>query len=239
MKLPRFLQSSLRNRFLLGMGVMLLPLVVLAIVSLLALQSAIAALDDVVEEASKELAIVLRLHIQVQRASLFIHDYLIRGHSDPEARDHFLQGSQEVDRSFRNTASAPFGLAEERALIQAAREAWQRTKSIAGIILESPGRPGEATAAQEMDRLDAHIDRTLELLNQIQTLTQGEMNERLARAYGVRRKVLLVIVTVFALGLVAAILVGTHLTRSVLHPFRALERGADRTGPGDPSHRVS
>jgi diguanylate cyclase (GGDEF)-like protein len=239
MKLTRFLQSSLRNRFLLGMGVMLLPLVVLAVVSILALQSAIAALDDVVDEADKELALVLRLHIQVQRASLFIHDYLIRGHSDPEARDHFLQESQEVDRSFRNTARAPFDLAEERAFIQAAQAEWQESKGLAETIFSSSSHTGVAATAQEMDRLDAHVDRALALLVKVQTLAQREMDERLVQAYGVRRQVLLVIVTVFALGLGAAILVGSLLTRSVLHPLRALERGANSIGAGDLSHRIS
>lgn len=239
MKLPRFLQSSLRNRFLLGMGVMLLPLVVLAVVSLFALQSAISTIHDVVEEASKELAVVLRLHIQVQRASLFIHDYLIRGHSDPEARDFFLQGSQELDRSFQDTARAPFGLAEEQALIRAAQAEWQWTKDAVEKILKAPNRLADATAAQEMDRLDVHIDRSLELLSQVQTLAQLEMDERLTGAYGVRRKVLYVIITVFALGLGAAVLVGSLLTRSILHPLRILERGADCIGAGDLSHRVS
>lgn len=239
MKTPHFLQTSLRNRFLLGMGIMLLPLVVLAVVSLLALQSALSTLDDVAEEASKELALVLRLHIQIQRASLFIHDYLIQGHSDPETHDQFLQEDKKVDRAFQSTARAPFGLAEERALIQAAQEEWQQTRDAAENILKSPNRLAEATASQEMDRLDAHINRSLELLNQVQTLAQGEMDERLTRAYDVRRKMLIVIIAVFGLGLGAAVLVGGLLTRSVLHPLRILEQGADSLGAGDLSHRVS
>jgi diguanylate cyclase (GGDEF)-like protein len=212
---------------------------VLAVVSILALQSAIAALDDVVEEAGKELALVLRLHIQVQRASLFIHDYLIRGHSDPETRRHFLQESQEVDRSFRDTARAPFGLAEERAFIQAAQVEWQQSKGLAETIFSSSSRPGVVASAQEMERLDAHVDRVLESLDQVQDLAQREMDDRLVRAYGVRRQVLVIIVTVFALGLGAAILVGSLLTRSVLHPLKVLERGANSIGAGDLSHRVS
>jgi two-component system, cell cycle response regulator len=239
MKMAWFRQSSLRNRFLLGVGVMLLPLVVLALVAVFTLQGAIAAIDDVVEEASKELAVVLRLHIQVQRASLFLHDYMVGGHGHPEAREHFLQVSQEMDRSFRNAARAPFGLGEERASIQAAQEEWQRTKATAESILSAPSRLGQAAATQAMDRLDAHIDRVLELLDRIQVLAQQEMNDQLARAHGVRRQVLLAIVTVFALGLGAAILVGTHLTRSVLLPLSAIEQGADRIGAGDLSHRIS
>lgn len=239
MKMPWFRQSSLRSRFLLGMGVMLLPLVVLALVAVLALQSAIAAIDDVVEEASKELAVILRLHIQVQSASLVMHDYLIAGHGNPEARKHFLQVSQEVDRSFQNAARGPFGLGEERALIQAAQEEWVQGKGAGENLLHVSRSLREASAVHGMDRLDAHIDRALDLLNRVQTLSQGEMDSRLAMAHGVRRRVLFVIVTVFALGLGAAILVGTQLARSVLHPLSVIEQGADRIGAGDLSHRVS
>lgn len=239
MKTPRFLQSSLRSRFLLAMGVMLLPLVVLAVVAVLALQNAIGDIDDVVEEATRELAVVLRLHILVQRTSLVMHAYLIRGHIDSGAQERFLQASQQVDRAFETAATAPFGLAEERALIRAAGEAWRRSKAAGENLLNLPDRSRKVALAQEMERLDVEIDQTLDLLTRIQELTQLEMDQRLALAYGVRQRMLIFIVSVFAVGLVAAILVGMLLTHSILRPLHALEQGADRIGAGDLSYRVS
>ena len=239
MKIPQILHPSVQNRFLLGLGVMLLPLVVLAVVSLLALQSAIATVDDVVEEATQELAVVLRLHILVQRASIALHDFLIHDYGDPAARARFLQASRNADSAFQDAAAAPFDLPQERTLVREAQEEWQQSKSIGETILGLSRNMRQATAAQEMDRLDPHIDRALELLSQVQELAESEMDGQVMVGYGVRRRVLVGIVTVFALGLGAAILVGTLLTRSILLPLRALEQGADRIGAGDLSHRVS
>ncbi|HSB70113.1 MAG TPA: diguanylate cyclase [Candidatus Methylomirabilis sp.] len=238
MKMPQCLQSSLRNRFLLAMGVMLLPLVVLAVVVLLALQSTISVIDDVVEEATRELAFVLRLHIQVQRVSLSMHDYLTHGPGDPGARHRFLQASREADSLFRGVAMAPFALAEERALVRAAQEEWQRSKDIGESLLDPSRRLWETAATQDLSRLDAHIERALGLLNQVHELTQGEMDARLDLAHRVRRRVLFIILAVFALGVAAVILVDTLLARSILRPLHALEQGADRIGAGDLSHRV-
>ncbi|MCK7474536.1 MAG: hypothetical protein MZV49_15450 [Rhodopseudomonas palustris] len=50
MRLPRRVSLSLRARFLLGIGVMLLPLVVLASSTLFSFQNVTNAMDDVVEE---------------------------------------------------------------------------------------------------------------------------------------------------------------------------------------------
>jgi len=219
------------------MGVMLLPLVVLAAGAFFSLQSAIRALDDVVEEASEEIAPILRLQILIHRAAIVINDYVIAGR--PGDRELFLRASREVDKDFEDALKAPFVLAEERALVRSAREEWQRGQSISKAILGIPRPVGHAIAARELERFHAHVDRATDTLDQIRNLAQGEMVEQMALAHSARRRALVIIVTVFALGLGAAILVGTALARSILLPLRVLEEGADRFGTGELSHRVS
>lgn len=221
------------------MGVMLLPVVVLAGGAVFSLQSTIHALDDVVREASEEIALVLRLQTLMQRATLLVHDYLIRGHGDPDERQRFLQASQQVDKVFEEAGPGPFVLAEERALFRSAQEEWQRGRSLSEAILAIPRPVGNPAAARELGRLDAHMDRAVGLLDQVHTLAQQEMTEYLVLAHAVRRRALLLIGTVFVLGLGTAILVGRALTRSILLPLRVLEEGAERFGAGDLAHRVS
>lgn len=236
-KLPRVLDRSLRTRFILSMGVMLLPLVVLAVGAFFSLQSAIRALDDVVQEASEEIAPILRLQNTIDEAASVIHDYLIAG--DPRERVRFLLASQSVDNAFKEAAAAPFALAEERALVQVAQHEWQQARGMAETILVIP-RPGRnPTAREDNERWDAHTDRVMDPLNQVLKVAQQEMADDLALAYAVRRRALVVIATAFTLGLGATILVGTALARSVLLPLRALDEGADRFGTGDLTHRVS
>jgi diguanylate cyclase (GGDEF)-like protein len=77
------------------------------------------------------------------------------------------------------------------------------------------------------------------MLEQVHNLAQGEMTKYMALAYGVRRRALLIIASVFVVGLGTAVAVGSALARSILHPLRVLEEGADRFGAGDLSRRVS
>ena len=237
-KMPHLFHTPLRIRFLLSMIIMLLPLVVLTIGAVMSLQNAMHALDEVVDEATGELAFVLRLQILVQRAVLVIHDHLIIGHADPGEREGFLRVSQEVDRTFELASAGPISLAAERELIRSAQEEWKRGRSIGESILANPLPVGDADAARKLERLDASIDRALDRLDQVHTLAQREIVGQLTLAHDIRRKALLIIATVFVVGLGTAILVGRALARSILLPLRVLEEGAGRFGAGDLAHRV-
>jgi diguanylate cyclase (GGDEF)-like protein len=61
----------------------------------------------------------------------------------------------------------------------------------------------------------------------------------MALAHGVRRRAVLIIVSVFVVGLGTAVAVGSALARSILYPLRVLDEGAARFGAGDLSRRVS
>jgi len=166
-----------------------------------------------------------------------IHDYLLTPSGDLGEREHFRQTSQVVDGAFED-ATGHFALAAERALILSAQAEWQRARSIAEGILATPNPAGSAGAAQAVERLDMHTDRVIDRLDQVHNLAQGEMNQQLTLAYAVRRRALIIIATVFAVGLGAANGDGTVLARSILRPLRALEEAANRFGAGDLSHRV-
>ncbi len=230
--------ASLRTRFLLSVIIMLLPLVVITLGAVLSIQNAIYALNDVVEEANAEVAFVLRLQILIQRATLVVHDSLISGHGDPDERERFLQESQGVDRTFEEGAAGPFALAAERELVRSAQEEWKRGRTLGETILAVPRPAVDAATMQRLDRLDAHINRALDRLDQVHTLARREMAGQLARARGIRRTALLGIATFFVVGLGATILVGRALARSILLPLRMLEEGAVRFGAGDLSYRV-
>lgn len=239
MRLPRFLHTTLRWRFILGMGVMLLPLVVLAVGAFLSLQSVIGAFDEVLHEATDEIGRVVRLHFLMRKARIVVHDYFIPGIGDADKQQQFLALAQDVDKAFREAIRGPFRLEQERALVESAQQEWRQSRAIAETILATPYLIGSPTVTQDLQRFDAHFDRALDFLEQVHGLAQGEMSEYMALAHGGRRRALLIIATVFVLGLATAILMGTALARSVLSPLRALEEGTARFGAGDLSHRVS
>jgi len=239
MKTFRVLPSSLRTRFVLGMGIMLLPLVVLAGGALISLQSTIRAIDEVLQEASEEMAPIVRLQVLVRSAKEAIHDYFIPGFGAADERGHFLDLSRQVEEAFQQVIAGDFDLAEERARVLAAREHWERGRRIADVLFAVPKPADNANAIRQLERLDAYLDRALTQLNQVLNLSLGEMGGHLEQAHAARRRTLLIIASVFVVGLGTAILVGMALARSVLLPLRALEEAANRFGSGDLSHRVS
>ncbi len=239
MRFPGFLHTTLRRRFILGMGVMLLPLVVLAVGAFFSVQSVISAFDEVMQEASGEIGQVVRLHFLMRKARIVVHDYFIPGIGGTEDQHQFLALAQDVDKAFRDAVPGAFRLEQERALVGAAQQQWQQSRAIGETILATRYRIENPTATQDLERFDAHFDKALDYLEQVHSLAQREMNEYMALAHGVRQRALFIIATVFLLGLATAILMGTALARSVLNPLRSLEEGTTRFGAGDLSHRVS
>jgi diguanylate cyclase (GGDEF)-like protein len=225
-------------RFILGMGVMLLPLVVLAVGAFLSVQSVIGAFDEVLHEASDEIGQVVRLHFLMRKERMVVHDHFIHGISELDEPQRFTTLSDEVDKAFRSSVPGPFRLEEEQVLVRSAQGEWQQTRAIGEVILSTPRPVTNPTAMENLYRFDAHLDKALDFLEQVHNLAQREMSNYFALVRGVRQRALFIIATVFLLGLATAVLMGTALARSVLNPLRSLEEGTTRFGAGDLSHRV-
>ena len=237
MKLTRLLRTSVRMRLVLAMVVMLMPLGLLGVGALAFLQETIAAIDEVAEEASKEMAPVLHLQVLVQRVVFKTHDYLARPTAHPEEWERLLLLSQGIDQAFQAIHAGPFKLEDERTLVRSAQAEWERGRSLLHFIqaMDGSGAPHSA----ELQRLHAHIDRTTDMLSQVHTLAQKEITESLTGAYAAWRRAFLAIAVSFVAGLGAAMIVGTGLARSILGPLRALEEGAARFETGELSHRIA
>jgi diguanylate cyclase (GGDEF)-like protein len=105
-------------------------------------------------------------------------------------------------------------------------------------LLAQPAASLEPPPVARLQHLDVHFERAMEHLDQIQLLGQRELAHNLGQARDARRQALFVILTVFAVGLAAAVAVGLGLARSILDPLRLLKEGADQFRAGDLSHRV-
>jgi two-component system cell cycle response regulator len=238
-RMLHLMPRSLRVQFLLGMGVMLLPLVVLAVIALFSLQGVTNAIDDVVQEATEEHSAVSRLQFLIQQTMIVAHDSVTKGLDDPAAREPLLQANQGVHKAFEGIEAGPFALPEERRLIQSAREEWRQGRQLSEALLANPRPSGSETVAQKMELAHAHHIRALEMLDQVHALAQAEMNAQFEHAVSVRQEALVGIASVFVVGLGIAIVVATALARSIMTPLRALESGANHFGAGDFSYRVS
>lgn len=230
------LQASLRTRFALGLGAMLLPLALLGASALFLLHYTTAALDEVVQEAIEEMHPVIHLQTLALTAAMPPNDYLIDG--EPTEKEKFARLTRELDQAFDETLTGPFGLAPERDLVRAAREEWRQARVIALSLLALPSPLGNPAAAQEMKRMDAHFNRAVDLLGQVHDIAERETEEALARAHAARRWAYALIAGIFIAGIAVAAATAFALGRTVLLPLRALETGAKRFGAGELSRRV-
>ncbi|MGB4360196.1 MAG: hypothetical protein WBJ19_07255, partial [Rhodoferax sp.] len=158
-------QVSLRTRFALGLGAVLLPLTLLGAGALFLLHYTTVALEEVVEEAIEEVHPLIHLQTLTLTAAMPPNDYLI--HGDPGEKEAFARLSGESDLAFEEMLAGPLGLAQERDLVRAAREEWRLAKVIALSLLALPHPVGNPAAARDMERMDAHIDRAVDLLGQV------------------------------------------------------------------------
>jgi two-component system, cell cycle response regulator len=227
-----------RTRLLIGMAVMLLPLVALGLGVFWSLQSVMDALDDVILEVSREMAPVARLQGQIRRARIYVHDSFIPGFGGPEEQRRFRNLARMVDAAFVEASASHFDLHEEASLFRSARAEWEQGREIGTALLAQPSRGWTVPPVTQLQHLDAHFERAMEHLDQIELLAQRELAHNLSLARDARRQALLVIVTVFAVGLAAAAAVGLGLARSILDPLRLLKEGADQFRGGELSHRV-
>ncbi len=229
---------SLRVRFAIGMAAMLLPLVLAVVVDHLYLLPRVRhSLQEVVEEVLDEMLPVMHLQNAILEAAMPVNDYLIRG--DPVERERFSQLRGEVDRAFERVFAESFALPEEQELLRYAWEEWQQARTLSESILVYPDPVGNLAGAQEMEDFDAHMDRTVSLLDQVYDLSQQEINKSVAAAQVAEGSTTLLIVGIFAIAFGIAITASVMLAHSVLAATRTLAKGVIRFREGDLSYRVA
>ena len=231
-----FPAGSLRRRFALGMGLTLIPLLLVAVSATVALERSLAAIHDVVEEASEEVAVVLRLQVLLERANASIQGCLSRA-AFRQPCDGFANSRKVLDAAFRGAADAPFALPEERELVQSAREHWDRAGDLGETVLAVAN--ARRTLAWELESLHAHISRAVDALDRAHSLSEWEMAASLATVHGARRRATFLILAVLALGTAITLTGARMLARSILAPVNEIKQGAERLSAGDFAYRVA
>ncbi|WP_059756495.1 GGDEF domain-containing protein [Thiobacillus denitrificans] len=131
-----------------------------------------------------------------------------------------------------------FTLAEERALIGSARAEWAQALRLGEQLLRLPNPVGNAAAARDMERFDAHIDRAVSALDMTHDYFHQVIDRNRAQARAARTRVLWVTFAAFVAAVAASLFAGVVLARSVTDPVDTLRQGAARLAEGKLSHRM-
>ena len=230
-------QVSLHTRFALGLGAVLLPFLVAAAVGqFYLLPRLIEPLEDIVREFSEKLEPVMLLQQALLRAAMPVNDYLI--HGDPDERRQFAQLRQRVERAFDEAPPERASLVENRALIRSARAEWEQARPLGEQLLRLPDPVGNAAAARDMERFDAHIDRAVSALDEAHDHFHQVIERNRAQVGVTHARALWVTFAALVLAAAASLFAGVALARSVTGPVDTLRQGAARLAQGKLSHRV-
>jgi diguanylate cyclase (GGDEF)-like protein len=231
------LRTPLRTRLLIGMGLMLLPIVALAILTFVSSRAMVAAIEEVVDEQVHELQPVSSLFRQVLLAGMAPNDYLIT--ANPAERALFERRSAEVDAQFTLLLKGQvFGSQEERRLVEAAQREWGLARRVALELFEVSSPVGDVEAARRMKAFDDHLERASDALGALYDRVLLEVRGYETRARAVRASVTTLLVVVSLLSLALAGGAGVVLSRSIVVPVRALQDGILRFAEGDHSFRL-
>ena len=124
-------QTSLQNRLLTGMGVMLVPLMALSVGAFVSIESAVKAFENTAQEVEKEIFPLTRLQKLIESASKPAEEYIVN--AEPTQLGCFIYLSHQVDNTFKKNIF-PFDKPQERALFLAAQNEWQQARMTSEAI---------------------------------------------------------------------------------------------------------
>jgi diguanylate cyclase (GGDEF)-like protein len=233
----RSLQISLRTRFTLGLGVVLLPFLLAAAMGLFyLLPQLVDPLEDIVREVTDEMEPVVHLQVDLLTATTPVDDYHIN--SESNGLKLFTQLSHQVDIDFKKAPPERFTLAQERELIVSARNQWQEAGQLGEALLRLRHPIGDPQAAREKKRFNTLIDLSVDLLEQVHDISHRSIDADRVTSHITRTRSIWVTFGAFTAALTISLFVSAALARSVLAGVDALRQGAGRLAAGELSHRV-
>ena len=212
-----FTNLSLRTRLLVTMGVVFIPLVVVAIGSGVFLQHAAEQFNRLTEQPVYKLQTTSRLQNQIRKAYSLVKDYT--GTPSYALQNQFESEAKTVEEIFVDIMAKPFLDPPEYALLARARREWRDSIVLANLIFNS------GVSKATLTQLDQGENQVMYSLDQMYANYYGEISAQRAQINGAESRFLLIIATAIGFGLVSAVAGAMWLARSVLVPLREFEKG--------------
>jgi two-component system cell cycle response regulator len=230
------LPLSLRGRFILGIGAMLVPLLLLAALGYWLFTDTVRTFDNAVEEMRGELLPLVELQSLVVPASEAALSLL--GGDNPSQRQAYSQLAAQADQIFASLLQSPEFAGPARAEVESALTHWRAARGLLESRLAGANDGQDPATSPSRHDVSRELTATLAGLRHSLVLTQREINAYRDRADAAKRRVKMLIGIMFLVAIGAALAVSLWLTRRVLGPLNELEASAARLGAGDLSQRA-
>lgn len=229
------LHVPLKMRFVKGLGLMLLPLLLLGGGSLMALHMMERSLATLSDEIRHEMALIDRTELQTVRCSASATRFLLTG--TQQDRKRLADQITVLDDAFAALVTIAFGQPEESALIQEAYQLWQENRAI-GLALVAAPVTVEQMGSPALQDFSSRLEKMLEFLDRAHRLGDREIGEEIEEFEAVRRLILGLISVVFVVGLLLAVGSALVLAHSILQPVKVLKSAAAALRAGELATRV-
>lgn len=229
---------SLHTRFALGIGAVLLPFLLAAVVGqFYLLPRLVGPLEEIVFEVTEEMRPVVALEIALLESRHAGRGYLMR--NSPAARDAFEASLRRVAEALVAASPERYAAQEERAILRAVGVEWNGARGLGEALLRLADPAGKTVAMRDTEQFEAHLDRAVKLLGRLQEQFGREIDEERVKAQAAKREATFFTVAILAVALVVALGAGALLARHVLGSVDALQRASRRLGAGELSARVA
>jgi len=217
---PRF---SLKTRFVFGLGLMLLPLLVVIGVSFSAMDHLSGILDSLAKESVAEIGPVSELQERLHQV-----EDAMRQERSHRGGTTVASLAPLIDRAYAEIiSSSPFSQPEENNAVLGSRNAWRQV-----VNLWDQGTGG-------MAEIDKQLHLAEQLLGQARNIALSEINQLHTQQRNSRWAADIFLGAVLLLGVGLSVLIGVVFSRAVLGPVRELEAGVRQFGDGELSARVA
>ena len=221
-----------KTRLFISVVAMIVPQSLLALGSLLYLQSTFTSLNRLIEDPLQEINLVGRIQVSLLSAA----NQLKGGPLSKNTPDKIQRIATQTDRIYQEVIGIQFLQPSQRKAINDSRVEWLNAL---GVIRQTGSEAKGLWKESDAARFDVHTTNAIILLDQVDRTAAGEVRSLLAAAQNARRDFVVIVVILIFVSLTIAGIGGVILARSILIPLKTLEEGASRLGSGDLGHRIA
>lgn len=228
---------SVRNRLLLALAGMLIPLAVFAWATLYAINQTVGYVEKALVRPVHEIDRVMHLHGFLNETVKAPNHYIVHGRSDE--RDAFRRAIVQFEDQLQSMTDSAGLSSKQRQLLSEAGRLWREGKYYGSRILAMEHPVGSRRAADNMEKMYRVFDNLETVINRVHHISQVELRDGATHVREVKKNIVASIVYVFLAGIGTMLVLGLWLARSVLNPIRKLEAGVRGVANGDYSYRIA
>ncbi len=234
-----FKKLRIRNRLVIGIGTMLLPLIVLAGSTLYFFESSLAGFERTESETLEELFPLTQLDETLYRTTQFT-DQSTTLMCAPMGRQQFAKLRLEMEEAFRVLLTTPSSLTEKPSMVRVAQTHWQQANALWPEVCPRSARsvtPEQTKSAHAA--LTKHLNEARQGVVQInRLLVHFQTTDNIREVQETRSQMRQAAITAVLVAVTIVVATALVLTKSILQPLRLLQAGVATLAEGELSHRI-